>query len=75
MRDFAVIGDRWIAGAGEALAGAVVLAGALLLPASAPPVVADNAGVATTARNVKLLRKAMRVRTRKTTTSFVGLRG
>ena len=74
MRDFAVIGDRWIVGAGEALAGAVVLAGALL-PASAPPVVADSAGVAAMARNVKLLRKAMRVRTRKTTTSFVGLRG
>ena len=60
--------------AGVVVAGAV-LAGAVVLPAAAPPVVLASAGVAATARNVKQLRDALRVRTRKTTTSFVGLRG
>jgi hypothetical protein len=69
LRDFETIGDRWIA-------GAVVAAGAVAgLPAAAPPVVTAIEGVAATARNVKLLRNVLRVRTRKTTTSFVGLRG
>jgi hypothetical protein len=78
-RDLEVIGERWIAravGAGVAAGTGVVLgAGAAVLPATAPPVVADRAGVAAMARIVKLLRNVLRVRTRKTTTSFVGLRG
>jgi hypothetical protein len=72
-RDFAVIGERWIAGA-VAGVGAGVLAGATA-PTAAPPVVTAKVGVAAMARNVKLTRKVLRVRTRKTTTSFVGLRG
>jgi hypothetical protein len=53
----------------------VVAAGAVVLPAAAPPVVVASAGVAAMAKNVKQLRSVLRVRTRKATTSFVGLRG
>ncbi len=69
-----MIGERWIAGVGAA-AGVVVAGAVVVLPAAAPPVVAARAGVAETARSVKLPRNVLRVRTRKSTTSFVGLRG
>ena len=41
----------------------------------APPTLAARVGGADTARSVKLQKIALRVRARKTTTSFVGLRG
>jgi hypothetical protein len=44
-------------------------------PTEAPPVVVARAGVAAPARMLKLPRNVLRVGTRKTTTSFVGLRG
>ena len=70
LRDFDVIGVRRIAGA---LVGAGVAV--VVLPAAAPPVVVAMAGVAAMAVIVKLPRNVLRVGTRKTTTSFVGLRG
>jgi hypothetical protein len=67
-----VIGERRIDGVGVVAAGAVV---GVLPPAAAPPVEVARAGVAPLARIVKLPRNVLRVRTRKATTSFVGLRG
>jgi hypothetical protein len=72
LRDFDVIGDRWIAGA---VTGAVAAGAGVGAPAAAPPVVTAIEGAAAANRNVKLPRNVLRVRTRKTTTSFVGLRG
>ena len=69
LRDRAVIGERWIAGF-----GATVVEGDA--SAAAPPVVAaPNAGAAAMAETIKLDTTLLRVRARKTTTSFVGLRG
>ena len=69
-----MIGERWIAVAGVVAPAVVVMAG-VVLSAGAPPVVVASAGVAAEARIVKLPRNVLRVLTRKTTTSFVGLRG
>jgi hypothetical protein len=44
-------------------------------PADTPPVLAARAAGALVATRAKLQTTALRVRTRKTTTSFVGLRG
>jgi hypothetical protein len=64
------------------IAGVVVLApvGVLevlggLPPAATPPVATASAGDAGMTRNDRLQKNKLRVRTRKTTTSFVGLRG
>ena len=67
----AVIGERWMCGAVAAAGADVVGVPAATVP---PGELADAAGAAMT-RSIKLLRNALRVRTRKTTTSFVGLRG
>jgi hypothetical protein len=69
-----VTGSRWIVGA----AGAVVVVGVVVVgvaPAAAPPVEAARALGAPTAKKMELQTIALRVDTRKTTTSFVGLRG
>jgi hypothetical protein len=68
-----VIGESRIAG--FVVGVGVVVTGAVVLPATAPPVVVASAGGAAMARNVEQLRSVLRVRTRKATTSFVGLRG
>jgi hypothetical protein len=70
----AVIGAAWIGAAG-ALELLWVEPAAELGPAAAPPVVAAKAGVAGMATIVRLQKNALRVLTRKTPTSFVGLRG
>jgi hypothetical protein len=44
-------------------------------PAGTPPVETAEAGVAAMAKIVRLIETVPRVRTRKATTSFVGLRG
>jgi hypothetical protein len=70
-----VTGIVWTGAAGRA--GTVgVEPPAEIPPAEATPVAPAKPDVAETARNVKLHKNALlRVRTRKTTTSFVGLRG
>jgi hypothetical protein len=73
LRDRAVIGERWIAGFGAAVVDGDVEGDG---SAAAPPVVAaPNAGAAATAETIKLDTTLLTVRARKTTTSFVGLRG
>jgi hypothetical protein len=70
LEDRDVTGERCNAGgAGEAL-GVVVVP-----PADAPPVLAARALDAPVAAIVRLQKTALRMRNRKTTTSFVGLRG
>jgi hypothetical protein len=56
-------------------AGLEVVVGVVLGEADAPPVLAARALGAPIAAIVKLQMPALRVRNRKTTTSFVGLRG
>ena len=78
-----MIGERYTGGFGVVVAvgEAPPLAEVLVEPAAAPPaaaaelVVPASAGVAAIARIGKLQKIALRVRTRTTTTSFVGLRG
>jgi len=67
----AVIGAVWIGFA----AGVVGVGLAETPPAATPPVVPANAGAAPTAKIAMLQKNALRVRARKTGTSFVGLRG
>jgi hypothetical protein len=76
----AVIGDRYTGGFGAVGVEPPLAAGLEALgagvAAATPPVVVAKAGVAATARIVKLQKIVLlRVRTRTTTTSFVGLRG
>jgi hypothetical protein len=69
LEDRDVTGKRCNAGgAGEAL-------GVVVPPADAPPVLAARALDAPVAAIVRLQKTALRMRNRKTTTSFVGLRG
>jgi hypothetical protein len=63
-----VTGIRWSRGAGVAVATGAP-------PADAPPVLAASALVAQNATRIKLQKTAKTERDRKTTTSFVGLRG
>jgi hypothetical protein len=53
----------------------VLVVGATLPPAATPPVGSAIAGPAQTASAVKLPESKLSARNRKTTTSFVGLRG
>jgi len=71
----AVIGEAWsgITGAAVCVADGAEPVG--IVSAGAPPGEVASADGAATARIVMLLRNALRARTRKTTTSFVGLRG
>ena len=68
-------GSVCIAGVGAlAPVGVFEVLGALP-PATTPPVATARAGVAGMTRNDRLQKTKLRVRTRKTTTSFFGLRG
>jgi hypothetical protein len=70
LEECEVTGERCSgADAGEVLGVVVVV------PADAPPVLAARALDAPVAAIVRLQKTALRMRNRKTTTSFVGLRG